>query len=164
MTARDAGGIACRVFAAYLATSAFRVFTVVLSALPLQHLGLDSSRVTGGLGPPILDGCLYAMAAAILWAKSSSFWPSEEPAQVNPQMDASAWLRLAFLILGTYFLMTSLTTVLIVILGAALQSKINWPHVSTLRAYEDSVQAVIALGLIIYGSVGWKASRSVEAE
>src|SRR5690242_17036640 len=106
MTARDAGGIASRAMAIYLATICFREI-VVLPPL-LELFGTRSRYYTPpspiSLFTSILLPVIYGMAAILLWVKAGDFWPADRELK-DSTMDSTAWTQLACIFIGLYYLM-----------------------------------------------------------
>ena len=153
MSARDVGGIACRMFALYLGFIGFREVVLFLAQLSIYRLevgrfGQDPLWMT------LCQSLLTFVAAAICWVKSNSLWPSDNLLTPNPAMDRRAWTRVGVLILGAYFLLQALPVAFLVFAKWFFQN-IAVPSVSAARADEDILAALMAILMIIYGSIGW---------
>ena len=161
MTARDAGGIACRVFAIYLAILGFRGMGVVLASVPVERFGYDSSGITGSpFVVSFLQTCIYIVGAALLWVKAQNFWPSDVSIEGDTNMNARSWLNIALIVMGTYFLMTDGPYALIALLRATLQTNIKWPEFNPVLVAETAIQSIGGISLIVYGVTTWPG-RSV---
>lgn len=99
---------------------------------------------------------LYLVVAILLWVNSAKFWPSDNPMPRETTMDMNAWLRIAMIVLGIYFITFSAPVVLMVLVKGAVQSNIKWPEFSAREIFTECCTAVVAIGLIICGSIGWK--------
>jgi len=155
MSARDAGGIACRIFALFLAFLGFRNVVGVLIAIPVYKTGFALSNF--GQDPlwlMVSQTILYFVAALVCWVKAPSLWPHDNALVANPSLDGRAWIRIGMLVLGAYFLLQTLPVAILVFAKWFFQN-IAVPSVSTARADEDILAALMAILMIIYGSIGW---------
>ena len=152
MTARDAGGIATRIFALYILMHAFDMLFIGLSMFQVD-------RVTGDkVGEQLFNtpttfvwaqAVIYAFAALLLWVKSRDLWPAETEMQAS--MDYKRWLRLGLLLLGAYFLLEAGPFAIAAFFSPTLQSGGYAPRVSEYRNAAYGIQAVVGLILVIYG-------------
>ena len=163
MTARDAGGIACRAFALYLAILFVRGLALLPSQIQLTKLGSDMTRFSENPLPAmIMMVALYGMAAAILWVKADKFWPVDTVIQ-STSMDASSWLRLSCILLGLYFLVDYGVRALYVFVKSFLATSAAWTQPSPGAIFEDVTVTIVAICLILYGSIGWKSQPAMNA-
>lgn len=155
MTARDAGGIACRIFSLYLSVQGFRLLVSFLLEIRLERLGSSPERL--GFSPVWELGAralLMVFAAILCWVKSSSLWPNDAPLESNTEMDSSAWIRISMLVLGAYFFIASAPTSIMFFARQLLPSSPQQP-ISSLRADESIIMMVLAICVFLYGSIGW---------
>jgi len=156
MTARDAGGIACRVFALYLGMVAFQGLVTLVTIAQSGPFGTRFSSATGR--PPaviIAEVLIVAFAAVLLWVKAPSFWPHDNVI-VSSAMTAQQWIKVFVLLFGIYLVVTSCSIPLLAFFKATLQTTINWPDLRGETIFVDSVKTLVGIGLIVYGSTGWK--------
>ena len=153
MTARDAGGIAAKIMAVFLALRAFTTTAIGISSLQLFGWGPEG---LSWLRTPLhffMEAGVYACGSALLWAKSRSFWRSDE--KLGPAMDRVGWLRLGLLLIGIYFLVGTAPVALLTLAKSTLATNIQWPIIDRLTVFADCTQAIIAVLLIAFGIVGW---------
>ena len=154
MTARDAGGIACRMFALYLGFYAFQELSLFLTVG--FGLGTGLGRFSDySLGQMIFRIVVIVFAAILLWVKSSSLWPSDNPIG-SSSVNAYQWIKIFVLLFGIYIVTMSCTMPLLAILKAALQTRIEWPEIRPETLFVDSIRSLAGIGFIAYGSSGWK--------
>lgn len=79
MTARDVGGIGCRMLALYVALTAISILPEGLTTLQsLSGLsGQFRSEALSLVLQSLTTFLLYGFAAVVLWVKSNSFWPND---------------------------------------------------------------------------------------
>jgi len=140
VTAKDAGGIASRLIAVYLAVQAIENGS--MTAFLLQPAMRYASRRPVPAWPSYaISAGVFAIGAVLFWLMSSRFWPGES--ESDSEFDLEKFKRIVFSLLGAYLLITNGATGLIDIF-------IRVPQDLTQRSFPN-VKSTIEFGAAFLG-------------
>jgi len=159
MTARDAGGIACRIFSLFVAMVAFRSLVTLLYSLRFMRYGYGPTL------PMWFDFFIYGFGAVLLWVKASSFWPRDVEVASESNMDEIDWLRLSLIVLAAYFVLASAPVAFASFFANPEQSVNRFSSTDPLRVPIAWIQLVASLVVIAFAAMGWnKLSLGPDAD